>query len=691
MVITQVGLVILTAIAIGLPAVWLLRDRLERHARQTLVQGSRTALALISEKRHTLDQLALLTAQRPTLQQLLKQGTGAELVAYLQTLQGGAGLDLVLLCGADGTPLLPVEAPHQELVCGSPHRQGLFLAAGDSQMEGWLLAARSVPEAEQETWVVVGARLDEVYAASLRDQSGLEVALFSGSQLLATSLPGVLDLARSGELLRAGPAQGTPVEIDGRRYYRLQTGDEASGLELLFFYSVAELVEAQRALTWQAGLGISLVVILGSVLGIWRARQISQPLARLHSAAERLRMGDLSTPVALRTPLHEISRVAQALEEARRALQHSLQQLRKEKVWIEHLLEAVVEGILTIDRRGRITFFSSGAERISGWPAGQALGRSPDEVFQLAAEQARFSQFIPPPGGRQKAVIRLADGRQLTLAISGARLAPPEAGKAAAVLVLRDISDEEAIRRLLGEFLANVSHEFRTPLSALAASIELLLGQLPELTPGELRELLNSIHLGTLSLQTLIDNLLEGASIETGRFRVYPRAAELGEIARQAVHTMQPLAEKYGVTLALDLPEQLPPVRADPRRTGQVLVNLFSNAIKWSPSGSRVALTAVQQDGQIRVCVIDQGPGIPPERLTDLFVRFDQMQAPGERGAAGAGLGLSVVKAIIEAQGGQVGAHNQAEGGAAFWFTLPVLPPGGESAPVAGAEEAEPA
>lgn len=221
--------------------------------------------------------------------------------------------------------------------------------------------------------------------------------------------------------------------------------------------------------------------------------------------------------------IREATRLAQALEEARAELQRSVAELREEKAWTDHLLEAIAEGIVTLDRQGRITFFSDGAERVTGWVRGEVVGRSCDHVFRPLETNRPFSDLIPPPGRQTKIAIELPDGRQSILAFTGARLLPREGREARVALVFRDVSEEEAVHRLLGHFLANVAHEFRTPLSALAASVELLLDQAPDLSPAELAELLASLHLGVLGLQTLIDNLLESASIEAGQFRVQPR------------------------------------------------------------------------------------------------------------------------------------------------------------------------
>lgn len=666
MVITLVGLVFLTAAAIGLPVIYYLRVESERYALRTLEQGGRTAHALISERRSHLESLALLTAQRPSLHRLLDQGDPVELRAYLGVLQQGAGLDLLLLCSPDDVPWFADEGALAESACRLNLETATLAQTGEGGLEGWLLSAQPLQLESAEGGVVVGLALDDNYAQALREQIGLDLALFLDDRLLASSLgpPDELELPE-GE-------SGAITVVGGESYYSHRVKDVGSGLELVFFLPASEVASLQGRLTRVAFGGILLVIVLSSAIGVARARLISRPLERLRDAAEGLRMGDLATPVVAQTRIREVRQVAQGLEEARRALQRSLGQLKREKAWVDNLLDAVVEGILTIDRGGRITYFSSGAERISGRKASEVLGCTLDEVFQVAGENASFGQRIPAPGGRQKIPVIVEGGKQKVLSVTGGQLAPPEAGRARAVLVLRDVSDEEVIRSLLGEFLANITHEFRTPLTALGASIELLMDQLSDLSQEELTHLLGSVHLGVLGLQTLIDNLLEGASIETGRFRVYPRPVQASEILQQAVETMKPLAEKYGQSIALECTAPLPVVQADQRRSVQVLVNLLSNAIKWGPSGGVITVRAQPEAEALRVSVLDQGPGLPAGLEGDLFARFDRAKAREGRGEYGAGLGLSVVKAVVEAQGGQVGACSRPEQGAMFWFTLPL-------------------
>jgi signal transduction histidine kinase len=173
----------------------------------------------------------------------------------------------------------------------------------------------------------------------------------------------------------------------------------------------------------------------------------------------------------------------------------------------------------------------------------------------------------------------------------------------------------------------------------------------------------------------LVDNLLESASIEAGRFRVNTRPSNLATIVTEAIQMMQPLADKHKQQLVPDLPVTIPTVRADPRRTMQVLVNLISNAIKYGPDEAEITVGAAVREDVVRVTVADRGPGISPEHRRDLFRRFVYPQVENSKAQYGAGLGLSVVKAVAEAQGGQVGIEDRPGGGSVFWFTLPVESP----------------
>jgi two-component system phosphate regulon sensor histidine kinase PhoR len=672
LIISFTALSLLTAVVMAVPAVWLIRGQLERQAWQQVERGASTVQALYDAQASQLAGLAMLTAQRPTLQNLLSEDNLAELPDYLDDLRRAAGLDLALICGPSATAIAGAGLAATQALCATSPGERYAVIPLDGRPTAWMLAAEPVPGgATDGSRVIVGLALDTDFAERIRGQSGLEHTLVSDGQALATSF------AAGYAPIEIRPGRSQPdfafVTAD-QPYYAtsiLLTETSPPTLAAEVALSIRELASTSQRLSRLAIAAVLLATVLGAGAGALLARRIGQPLSDLATAATALSQGDLETPVHADPAVREVALVGYALEDARAALSHTLLQLRQEKAWIEHLLESIVEGIMTLDARGRVTFLSPAAERITGWTAEQAIGRPCDELFPLVDSAEPFTAVAPPPGGRRRITVRFRDGRQATLAFTGARLAPPDAGQASVALVMRDVTDEAAIHRLLGEFLANIAHEFRTPLSALAASIELLLDQLPDLNPAELQELLNSLHLGTLGLQTLVDNLLEAASIEAGRFRVYPRPADLGEIIRDAARLIEPLLAKRGQQIRLKVAPGALPVTADPRRTAQVIINLLSNASKYSPDDSEIALAAVAGDQWLRVTVADRGPGIPAEQRQELFRRFVRSNRAGEAAQYGVGLGLSVVKAIVEAQGGQVGVDERPGGGSLFWFNLP--------------------
>jgi signal transduction histidine kinase len=332
-----------------------------------------------------------------------------------------------------------------------------------------------------------------------------------------------------------------------------------------------------------------------------------------------------------------------------------------------------MEGIITINYDSQITFFSRGAEHILGRHAGQAIGRKINDIFQLPNHQSDFDTILPAILKERKNVdVLLPDHQIASLAITGARLSRPGEQETETVLVFRDISREEAVHRLLGQFLANTAHEFRTPLSSLEASIELLLDQAPELSQSELLELHTSLHIGLIGLHTLVDNLLESANIEARRFRISPRQCDLRDVIAEALQTMQPLLSKYQQNLTVELPIDDLLIKADPRRITQVLINLISNASRYGPSNSEIEIRTQINNDWVKIEVMDRGPGITPEYRKNLFSRFVYPQTSDHISTTGAGLGLSVVEAIVTAHGGEVGVEDRSGKGSIFWFRLPV-------------------
>lgn len=673
MALSFVGITLLSILAAWLPEAWLVQAHFEDEAWARLEQGRRTAQARYRAWQNEVTSAALLSAQLPTLREQVARRDEEALASYLETVGASLNLNLVVVCDEDGRVLAATGDVATEEFCALETTSGYHVTERGTAPVVWMLASQIIRrEGRFLGSVLVALRLDDAFASQMEARTGLEHTLLVDGRPAATSIPAGVSYWERVEVRDGGDGTGERVfAFEGNPYYATRLSLDNGFLEDEIALAATNLVRTQRTVARTGIASLILVCILGSVLGLFAARRIGRPLIQLSEAAAGFSEGDLTSPLTVDSDLHEVRSLATALEQARVDLRQMVTSLQEEKAWIENLLQAIVEGIMTLDDEGRITFFSKGAERITGWQREEVIGRRCNEVLRTTESEESFRQLIPEPEEARRIWVEMADGRSAALSVTRAELAPPEAGAARVAIVFRDVSEEEMYQQLITHFLANVTHEFRTPLTALGASVELMLDQQPDLTQDEMDRMLNWLHLGILNLQTLVDNLLESASLEAGRFRISPRSLDLGEVIAEAAQIMQPLLEKYEQRLTVSLPQDVLPVHADPQRVIQVLVNLISNAHKYGPEGSEIKLVVASQREAVHVAVIDQGPGVPPHERDRLFHRFVQADTRSDRGKYGVGLGLWVARAIVEAHGGKMGVDAAPEGGARFWFTLP--------------------
>jgi signal transduction histidine kinase len=238
--------------------------------------------------------------------------------------------------------------------------------------------------------------------------------------------------------------------------------------------------------------------------------------------------------------------------------------------------------------------------------------------------------------------------------------------------VMRDETELEAVRRARDSVLANISHEFRTPLAAQLASVELMLDGLETMPRERLADLLNSLQRGTLRLTRLIDNLLESVRIESGQLGIRHQPVVLAQVVEDAEDLIAGLLAQRGQSLRHALSNDLPTITGDGQRLTQVLTNLLANASKFGPEDSEIVVGAGQADSRVDIWVEDSGPGVPELEGQSIFERFyrSAMEEPDPRGL---GLGLWIVKSIVERHGGSVAASRTAEGRTRFSVSLPLV------------------
>ncbi len=219
------------------------------------------------------------------------------------------------------------------------------------------------------------------------------------------------------------------------------------------------------------------------------------------------------------------------------------------------------------------------------------------------------------------------------------------------------------------EFVADASHELRTPVANLAVAVEALRGGVLALGP-ETASLLDAVEREVDRLRVLVGNLLDLSAIESGRAQLRMVPADIARLARETAESFRARAEHAGIALVLDGPAQSITARADPERMAQVLGNVLDNALKFTPHGGRVTVSVAEHRSGVTICVEDTGPGIPAADLPHIFDRFFKVDR-SRSGRSGAGLGLAISRRLVTAQGGSIRAENRAEGGARFVVTLP--------------------
>jgi signal transduction histidine kinase len=223
----------------------------------------------------------------------------------------------------------------------------------------------------------------------------------------------------------------------------------------------------------------------------------------------------------------------------------------------------------------------------------------------------------------------------------------------------------EKLRRNL---VSDVAHELRTPLTNMRGYLEALQDGILEPEP----ELVNSLLEETLLLHSLVDDLQELALAESGQLRLQFGEVELARLLGGGVKALQPLAQEKGLRLELYLEVMLPVVRADPKRVGQILRNLLSNAIAYTPAGGQITVRALKEGDEIIVSIQDSGIGIVPEKLPYIFERFYRADPSRSRATGGSGLGLAIVKQLVEAHGGRIAVESEVGKGTKFSFSLPL-------------------
>jgi len=331
-------------------------------------------------------------------------------------------------------------------------------------------------------------------------------------------------------------------------------------------------------------------------------------------------------------------------------------------VAFEDAFVALTDGILISDGNGKVLSANPAAFRLLG--EDKLIGRSFEDLLLVSG-----AVTVQNPEGQ---AIRRAwfprEERMGVLEIVSTALAG--SSPRATIHTVRDVTASAELLRLKEEFLLDVAHELRTPISALTASLDLVHQDAISMPREELRAMVGTLRRSALRLEHLVENLLDAGSIEAGTFEVRALPSSLRDVLDDSLLFVQSIFDSKGQQLVTHLGRGADRVVCDPRRTGQVLANLLGNAGKYGTERSEITLRADSSAGFVKVTIHNDGPAIPPDELARLFQRFFRSRnVRGEMG--GLGLGLTICRAIVQAQGGEIGVDSAPDRGTSVHFTLP--------------------
>jgi two-component system phosphate regulon sensor histidine kinase PhoR len=440
-----------------------------------------------------------------------------------------------------------------------------------------------------------------------------------------------------------------------------------------FVVRLALPLDAVDGFVWDIQRRIALAAVVAAALmmgaGWFVARRIGVALTDIQGQAAAIAAGNLHAsvePAATR----ELGDLGRAFNVMSARLRGTVTELEQARVRLEATLANLSDGVIITDDRGHVALANESALGMLA-ASGPVAGEPVVEVARDHELAEMVRQALETDAVVQERVVR--HGRSGRILQAAARRLDT-AGERIGVVVLRDVTELRRLEGVRRDFVANVSHELRTPLTSIRVLVETLeAGALhdPTVSADFLARIISEVD----RLALLVDDLLDLARIESGRIRLAPEPVNPADLIARVADRMGPQTERAGLRIIVHVDAGTPTVTADRERIDQVLLNLMHNAVKFTPAGGEIALSAAPNGRGARFEVRDTGVGISPEDLPRIFERF--FKADRARHSQGTGLGLAIAKHIVQAHGGQIWAEANPGGGTVIRFTLPVDPRSG--------------
>jgi two-component system, OmpR family, phosphate regulon sensor histidine kinase PhoR len=432
-----------------------------------------------------------------------------------------------------------------------------------------------------------------------------------------------------------------------------------------------ELTKLKRNLT--LAFGSAFLIAVG--LSIWLARSLTKPLSDMATAARQLAAGNYSVRIQT-SSRDEVGLLAATLNHMTDELRSKIEELSEDRAQLLAMLTSMVEGVMVLDYKGRILQVNPALERMFGVTRAETRGRPSLEVFGHSELNALVSSVLATRTGQKDEIILTPSGRCLDVEASVA--GGEQDNEACAVLVFHDITELRRLENIRKDFVANVSHELRTPLTSIKGYVEALLDGGKD-NPETSVRFLEIILKQSDRLNLILEDLLQLSKIESGQLQFKKEPLHIGSVIERTIAMIKPLAEKKQHRLRSQVAADLPLISGDEERLVQVLANLLDNAIKYTPEGGQITVTARRISPSraeaprtsIELAVTDTGIGIPEQDRPRVFERFYRVDKARSRELGGTGLGLAIVRHIVEGHGGQVWVEGNMPTGSRFVVRLP--------------------
>ena len=417
---------------------------------------------------------------------------------------------------------------------------------------------------------------------------------------------------------------------------------------------------------------------LALAAGFFLSRRVVRTLDRLTDVIQSYAQGQLHRRAIPQT-YDETAALGHALNQMAERLQAVIVEIAEDRARLQGILANMVEGVLVLDRQGRILLMNEALRRMLPGADAAAIGRPFIEAFR----HHQLNEFVDAvldagQGRRGEVVLVTPEERTFSLQASVAR---PELTEGPAqnersvrvIIVFHDMTELKRLERVRKDFVANVSHELKTPLTSIKGYVEALLDGAKD-EPEKCAHFLGIIQKHTESLNAILSDLLQLSTVESDVYRWKRDVVPVADLLERSARVLRPVAERRRQTLTIrPCPGSLR-LCGDLDRLTEALVNLLDNAVKYTPEGGAVTVEASAADGGVRMTVADTGLGIPPKELSRIFERFYRVDRARSREPGGTGLGLSIVKHIIEAHGGRIAVQSTVGKGSSFTVFLPEQP-----------------